>query len=143
MLGSCKLGDVFIFKRSLVIIGCFSLAMTILSEVFAYLLSYAFVGYDAELLALTVSGFRIFSFSFLFMGYAIFASGLFTALNDGVTSAIISFLRTLVFQTAAVLILPLFFDIDGIWASVIVAEFMAMAISAIFVSVKSNRFSDK
>jgi Na+-driven multidrug efflux pump len=101
------------------------------------------VGYDAELLALTVSGFRIFSFSFLFMGYAIFASGLFTALNDGVTSAIISFLRTLVFQTAAVLILPLFFDIDGIWASVIVAEFMAMAISAIFVGAKSYRFSDK
>ncbi len=132
-----------IFGRSLVIIGAFSLAMAILSEAFAYPLSYIFVGYDAELLALTVSGFRIFSFSFLFMGYAIFASGLFTALNDGVTSAIISFLRTLVFQTAAVLVLPLFFDINGIWASVIVAEFMAMAISAIFVFAKSYRFSDK
>ena len=73
-------------------------------------------------------------------GFAIFGSGFFTALNDGVTSAIISFLRTLVFQIAAVLLLPLVYEIDGIWYSIIVAEFMAMALSAVFVVAKREKY---
>lgn len=74
------------------------------------------------------------------MGYAIFGSSFFTALNDGLTSAIISFLRTLVFQIAAVLLLPMIFEIDGIWYSIIVAEFMAMTLSAVFVVVKRKKY---
>lgn len=85
-------------------------------------LAKVFVSYDAALLGLTVSGFRVYALSFLFMGYAIFGSGFFTALNDGVTSAIISFLRTLVFQIASVMVLPLIWGIDGIWYSVVAAE---------------------
>jgi Na+-driven multidrug efflux pump len=88
----------------------------------------------------TVSGFRIFALSFLFMGYAIFGSGFFTALNDGLTSAVISFLRTLVFQVAAVLLLPVLFDIHGIWYSIIVAEGMAMLLVAFFVYIKRNEY---
>lgn len=75
------------------------------------------------------------------MGYAIFGSGFFTALNDGVTSAIISFLRTLVFQIAAVVLLPLIFDINGIWISVVVAEVMAVVISALFMLGKRKKYN--
>lgn len=129
-----------LLKRSVVLIGSFAVCMVIVGEVFAVSLSKIFVGYDAELMGLTVSGFRIFAVSFLFMGYAIFGSSFFTALNDGFTSAIISFLRTLVFQIAAVLLLPMIFEIDGIWYSIIVAEFMAMTLSAVFVVVKRKKY---
>ena len=130
-----------VFTRSLVIIGSLSLAMTLFSELLSVPLSALFVSGDASLMALTVRGFRIFSLAFLFMGFAIFSSCFFTALNDGVTSAIISFLRTLVFQVGAVMLLPLIMDIDGIWLSVAVAELMAVVISAIFLFFKRKRFS--
>jgi Na+-driven multidrug efflux pump len=89
---------------------------------------------------LTVSGFRIFALSFFFMGYAIFGSGFFTALNDGLTSALISFLRTLVFQMAAILILPLIWGIDGIWISIVVAEFMAVVLTVMFLIIKQKKY---
>ena len=94
-------------RKSFVIILASSLVMFILAEVLAKPLSSIFVGYDKELLELTVRGFHIYSFSFLFAGIAIFGSSFFTALNDGAISAIISFLRTLVFQISAVLLFPL------------------------------------
>jgi len=88
-----------------------------------------------------VSGFRIFALSFLFMGYAIFGSGFFTALNDGLTSAIIAFLRTMVFQIAAVVLLPLLWGIDGVWFSVVVAELMAVVFSALFLVRKQKTYN--
>ena len=99
-----------------------------------------FVGYDAELMELTASGFRIFALAFLFMGFAIFSSGFFTALGDGVTSAIISFLRTLIFQCSAVILLPLIWDINGIWASIVVAEVMAVVLSVMFLIIKRKKY---
>lgn len=129
-----------LLKKSLIMIGCFALAMTLSAEILAYPLAKMFVGYDAGLVELTVSGFRIFAISFLFMGFAIFASSFFTALNDGLTSALISFLRTLVFQTGAVIILPLIFEIDGIWYSIVVAEMMAVIFSALFLVLKQNQY---
>ena len=99
-----------------------------------------FVGYDPVLMELTVSGFRIVALSFFFMGYAIFGSGFFTALNDGLTSALISFLRTLVFQMAAILILPLIWGIDGIWISIVVAEFMAVVLTVMFLIIKQKKY---
>lgn len=89
--------------------------MLLLSELLARPLSMLFVGYDDGLLALTLRGFRIFSFSFLFAGVAVFGSSFFTALNDGLTSALISFLRTLVFQIAFAVALPLALGVDGVW----------------------------
>ena len=127
-------------KKSLIIIGISSMGMLALGFVLAEPLSRLFVGRDPQLLAMTVHGFYIFAFSFLFVGYAIFFSGFFTALNDGLTSAIISFLRTLVFQVAAVLLLPLVWDIDGIWASIVVAELMAALVGLIFLFIKRKRF---
>lgn len=129
-----------LLKKSLLIIGCFGIAMVASAELLATPLAKIFVGYNAELMNITVSGFRIFALSFLFMGFAIYGSGFFTALNDGVTSAIISFLRTLVFQTAAVILLPKFLGIDGVWISIVVAEVMAVVFSAIFLITKRKKY---
>lgn len=129
-----------ILKKSLVITGICSLLMFVLSESLASPLSYLFVGYDEGLTALTRQGFIIFSFSFLFAGFAIYGSSFFTALNDGLTSAVISFMRTLVFQIAAVLLLPLLFEVVGIWISLVVAEVMAMALVVFFLILKRKKY---
>lgn len=129
-----------LFKKSLAVIGVFGVAMILIGEIFAVPLAKIFVSYDAELMDFTVYGFRIFTLSFGFMGFAIYASGFFTALNDGVTSAIISFLRTLVFQVSAILILPIFWQIDGVWLSIVAAEFMAVVVSAIFLFAKRKKY---
>ena len=125
-------------KKSSVMIGISALFMLAAAELLAYPLSHVFVGYDEELTKLTIRGFRIMSFSYLFQGFAIYGSSFFTALNDGVTSAIMSFLRTVIFQVAAVLLLPMVFGIDGIWYSIVVAEFVAMAVSVIFLIRKKD-----
>ena len=129
-----------LFRKSIVIVGAFSLCMVVSALVLASPLSHLFVGYDEALLNLTKSGFFVYAFAFLFMGYAIFSSGFFTALNDGVTSAIISFLRTVLFQVTAVLLLPLVLGIDGIWWSIVIAELMAVAVSAVFLWIKRGKY---
>ena len=129
-----------LLKKSLIMVTGFGILMVLSGVAFATPLSRIFVGYDQQLLDLTVAGFRIFALSFLFMGYAIFSSGFFTALGDGVTSAIISFLRTLVFQTAAVLLLPVLLGIGGIWWSIGVAELMAVVFSALFLILKRKKY---
>ena len=122
-----------LLKKSSVIIGAFSVGMLVLSELLAWPLSAVFVGYDEELMELTLRGFQIFSFSFLLAGVPIFGSSFFTALNNGLISAFISFLSTLVCQIAAVLIFPVFLGIDGIWISIVAEEFMAVLITVFFV----------
>ena len=122
-----------LLKKSAVIVGIFSVCMLVLGEVLAKPLSLIFVGYDEGLFDLTLRGFAFFSFSFLFSGVAIFGSSFFTALNNGLVSAIISFLRSLVFQVAAILILPLVWGIDGIWISIVVAELMAALVTMAFL----------
>lgn len=130
-----------LLKKSSVIIGVTSVSMLVLAEILAYPLAKIFVGYDAELMELTLGGFRIFSFSFLFAGMSIFGSSFFTALNNGLISALISFLRALVFQVAAVLILPIFFKINGIWLSVAIAEVMAMIITLVFIVKMKDKYN--
>ena len=122
-----------LLKKSLILLVISSVCMLGLSEGLAYPLSRIFVGYDDALFNLTVRGFVIYSFSFLFAGISIFGSSFFTALNNGLISAAISFLRTLVFQIAAVLLLPLVLGIDGIWLSIVVAEVVACAVSLLFI----------
>ena len=130
-----------LLRKSSVIIIISSVGMVILSECLATPLSLIYVGYDPELLSLTSRAFSIFSFSYLFSGFAIYFSGFFTALNDGLTSAFISFLRTLVFQIAAVLILPLILGIDGIWLSIVIAEFFAVIVGLVFIVVKKKKYN--
>ena len=129
-----------LLKRSLKIIGTFSVVMVIAAEVLARPLTVIFVGYDQGLLELTLRGFIIYSFSFLFSGIAIFGSSFFTALNDGLISALISFLRTLLFQVAAVLIFPLILGIDGIWISIVAAELMAAIVTSLFLVTKRKKY---
>lgn len=129
-----------LLKKSTVIISVCSVAMLVLAELLARPLSLIFVSYDTTLLSITLRGFVIYSFSFLFAGFAIYGSSFFTALNDGLTSAIISFLRTMIFQIAAVLLLPLVLDIDGIWFSVVVAEGLAVVVNLIFLIVKRKKY---
>lgn len=129
-----------LLKKSFILISACGVLMTIAAELTAYPLARLFVSYSDTLTEMTVSGFRIFALSFLFMGYAIFSSGFFTALNDGLTSAIISFLRTLVFQVAAVILLPLVFKLNGIWISVVVAEIAAVALSVTFLIAKRKKY---
>ena len=120
-----------IFRKSLTLIGVFSLTMTLLAEFSSGPLSKIFVGYDPALYEITVRGFRIYSLSFLLCGFNLFGSSLFTALNNGLISAVISFFRTLICQIAAVLLLPLVLELDGIWLSIVVAELGALALTVI------------
>lgn len=129
-----------ILRQSIMMITIFGIGMVLSAQLLAVPLANIFVGYDAELSKLTVSGFRIFSLSFAFMGFGIFASGFFTALNDGVTSAVISFLRSLIFQVIAIIVLPLILGIDGVWISIVVAEFMSVVLGTIFLIVKRKRY---
>lgn len=128
-------------KKSLVIISIFGVSMVALAELLATPVSAMFVGYDAALFEMTVSGFRIFALCFAFMGFGIFISGFFTALGDGLTSAIVAFLRTLVFQTAAILILPELIGVDGIWISVVAAEFMSLILGTVFLVAKKKKYN--
>ena len=130
-----------IFKKSMILVLIASISMIAISFLLARPLSQIFVGYNKELLEMTVNGMKIFSLSYLFMGIAIFGSSFFTALNDGVTSAIISFLRTLVFQLGAVIFLPIILkSVDGIWYSVVVAELMAFILTIICLKIKRKKF---
>lgn len=129
-----------LLRKSLIVISVFSVFMFALALGLARPLSLLFVGYDETLMKMTLHAFFIFSFSFFFSGFAIYGSSFFTALNDGVTSAIISFLRTLVFQIAAVLIFPLIWKLDGIWISIVAAEAMAVVVSAAFLIAKKKKY---
>jgi len=129
-----------LLRRSTVLILISSVVMLAISELSALPLAKIFVGYDTELLGITVHAFKIYALSFLFAGLAIFGSAFFTALNDGLTSALISFLRTLVFQTAAVLIMPLLWGLDGIWYSAVAAEVMAVVATAVFLVAKRKKY---
>lgn len=130
-----------ILKKSIISMLITSIAMVLLGEILARPLGLLFIGYDEGVLSLTVEGFKIFSLHFLFCGMAIFGSGFFTALNNGLISAIISFLRTLVFQIAAVIILPLIFGTNGIWFSIVVAEFMAATLTALFIIANKKKYN--
>ena len=127
-------------KKSLILIAMASALMLGISQALASPLSKIFVGYDKELCALTTRAFRIYTFSFLLCGFNVFGSAFFTALNNGLISAIISFLRTLVFQILAVMLLPLLMDVDGIWLSIVVAEVLSVIVSAAFLFGKRKKY---
>lgn len=126
--------------KSVLLMGGGGVVLTALAMALAQPMAHLFVGYDAGLFALTVHAFRLFAWSFLLAGFNIFTSGFFTALNNGAVSAAISFLRTLVFQSASVLILPVFFGVDGIWWAITVAEVFAFLISGMFLLLKRNKY---
>ncbi len=119
--------------KSVVLMGGWGCGMAVLAELLAAPLGRVFVGYDPDLLAMTVRAFRISSLAFLLVGFNIFSSSFFTALNNGGVSAAISFLRTFVFKLSAVLLLPLVLELDGVWWAEVAAEAAAFALSALFL----------
>ena len=129
-----------LLRKSVVLLSSFALAMTVLALTLARPLSAIFVGYDDGLLEMTVRAFMIYGLSFLVCGFNIFGSSFFTALNNGLISALISFLRTLVFQVSAVLILPLMLGLDGIWWSILVAEGASLALTIFFLAKNKDRY---
>ena len=126
--------------KSLGLIAVASVVMFLLGQTLAAPLSTIFVSYDAALLELTAKAYRLYALCFLFMGFAIYASAFFTALNNGLVSALISFLRTLVFQVAAVIVLPMLFGIDGIWLSVTIGDALTCLVAATLMIALSGRY---
>lgn len=122
-----------LLQKSLRLFGGASVLLTLLAMVLARPLASIFVSYDPELLEMTVHGFRVYSLSFLVMGFTIFSSSFFTALNNGPVSAAISFLRTLLFQVLAILVLPHFFGLDGVWLAIVTAEVMGLFVAIFFL----------
>ncbi len=129
-----------VFKKSLVIMTGFGVVMAALAYLLSAPISKIFVGYDQELYEMTKNAFRLFCFSFVFTGVAIFGSSMFTALGNGAVSAIISFLRTLVFQISCVLILPKFLGINGVWISMLVADLLSALVTAIFFVAMRKKY---
>lgn len=129
-----------VLKKSLKLIFGTGISLFLLAFVSAGLLSKIFVGYDAELYEMTVKGFRLYAVSYLLSGFNIYGSSFFTALNNGVVSALISFLRTVVFEVAAIMILPIFFKLTGIWCAITVAELSSFLITTIFFFALRKRY---
>lgn len=129
-----------IMTKSLLFVSVFAVIMFAAAEVFAPQLSALFVSYDPELLEFTTNAYRIYALAFLIMGLPIYGSAFFTALNNGLVSALIAFLRTLVFECGAVIVLPMIWGIDGIWLSVSVAELCAAVLTVVFMVALRNRY---
>lgn len=130
-----------LFKKSNILIIISQIGLATVAFSFAYPLAKLFVGSEPELLNMTVSAFRFYALSVLFSGFSVFGSAFFTALNNGAVSATISFLRTLLFQIACVLILPIFFGLNGIWYSLFVAEIFAMIVTFAFYIIKRKDYN--
>ena len=129
-----------LLKKSIKLIGITSLIMTIIAEITSKILASIFVSYDIELLNMTANAIRIFSISYLISGFNIFSSSFFTALNNGIVSAAISFLRTLLFQIAMIFILPAIWGVNGIWLAVVFAEILALIVSIIFLYINREKY---
>lgn len=129
-----------LYRKSLIIIGAGSVLLTAVGIIFAAPIAGFFVGYDQELLKLSQRAFVLYSVSFLFCGFNIFGSAFFTALNNGAVSAAISFGRTLLFQVLAIMVLPLFIGIDGVWSAVVASELMALALAVFFFIREKGRY---
>jgi len=130
-----------LFRKSLLVLAVMNVLLFGVTEAFAEVFAGIFVGYDKELFDMSVRGLRIYGSVFLFASFNVFGSAFFTALNDGLNSAVISFARTMVFLVACVLILPLFFGIDGIWLSTAAAELLALAVTVCIGLINRKKYS--
>ena len=139
--GAGKEGELkSLFRKSVTVIGAASVSMVVLAQVLGRPLAMAFVGYNPELLEMTVHGFRIFALSYLFCGMGVYGSGFFTALCNGAVSALISFLRLFLFRGGMVILLPLFLKLDGIWLAVVVADALGALIAVLLIWIYRKRY---
>ena len=129
-----------LFRKSLVLMSAGGILLTLAAELLSAPLVKIFASYDQALFELTCTGFRIYSLAFLMMGVNIWASSFFTALNNGGVSALISFLRTLVFQVAAIIVLPILWEVSGVWLAIVVAEIFALIVSAVCLAALRKKY---
>lgn len=129
-----------VYRKSMLFNTLSGVVMCVLAILLSGVLSKLFASYDPELYEMTKRGFSLYSIAFIFMGINIFSSSFFTALNNGLVSALISFLRTLLFQVVAVLTLPLLLDLDGIWLSIVAAEALALIVSIVFLITGRKKY---
>ncbi len=129
-----------VYRKSMIFNTISGVVMCVLAILLSGVLSKLFASYDLELYEMTKRGFSLYSIAFIFMGINIFSSSFFTALNNGLISALISFLRTLLFQVAAVLLLPLLLGLDGIWLSIVAAEALALIVSVVFLITSKKKY---
>ncbi|MDE5584340.1 MAG: MATE family efflux transporter [Ruminococcus sp.] len=129
-----------IFRKSISVISFTAVAMMLLSQVIANPLAEIFVGYKPQLFDLTIHAFRIYAISYLISGFNIYGSSFFTALNNGFVSAVISFLRTLVFPIIMVIFIPMIFGFNGIWVSIIFSELLALSVTLFFVFRNKSKY---
>lgn len=129
-----------VLNKSVKLLGISAIILTLLSEIFAKPLASIFVSYDMDLFEMTTKAIKIFSISYIISWFNIFASSFFTALNNGLVSAIISFLRTLVFQIAMIYLLPIWWGLNGIWIAVLVAEILSLFVSVGFLIKNKNKY---
>ena len=127
-----------LFKKSVFILAVSGIVMTGIAYTSAYALADVFVGYDQELLKITVHGFQLYSFAFLLYGINVFGSALFTAFNNGLVPGIVSFLHVLAFQVMAIMLLPKYFGLDGIWLAFSTAEFFSLITTVGFITCLWN-----
>lgn len=129
-----------LLKKSLKLLIITSIIMTITAEILSKPLASIFVSYDANLLTMTTNAIRIYAISYIISGINIFTSSFFTALNNGFVSAIISFLRTLLFQIAMIFILPIILGLNGIWFAVVFAEILALIVSIMLLVYNRKKY---
>lgn len=129
-----------LLRKSLALTAVCGAFLTLAAEASAGPLSRIFVGYDAALCAMTTRGFQLYALSFLVVGFNIFGSAFFTALNNGAVSAAISFVRTLVFQLLSIWLLPVWWGLDGVWLAVVAAELLALAVTASLFAANRRRY---
>ena len=128
-------------KKSIILMFTSGFLITIISQLAAAPMLWLFVGYDEELFQMTVEGFRLFALAFLLMGFNIFGSGLFTALNNGPISAAVSLIRIFGFELICLMVLPIYFGLTGIWSSIFVAEILATIVTAGFIIAKQKQYN--
>ena len=129
-----------ILNKSSMIMGVLGILMTLIAVVFAEPFAKIFTDGDKELLMLTVRGMRLYSLCFLICGFNIFVSSFFTALSNGAISLFLSFFRTFVFPVVAVFILPLLWQVDGIWLSIAAADLLGLLLSFACLLWKRKRY---
>ena len=129
-----------VFKKSIKVISITSVILVLVAELIARPISLVFVSYDVALLNMTVRGFRIFAIGFIICGFNIFASAFYTALNNGLVSLLLSLGRTFIFQILAVSILPILFDLDGVWLANVMVESLSIIMSLLFIALMRNKY---
>lgn len=129
-----------LLKKNTTFLAILGTVLTIIAVILAKPISHIFVGYDANLMNITVRAFMICAIPFLYMWFNMYTSSFFTALNDGAVSAAISLMRALLLPVLCITTLPIFFKLDGVWYSLVLSELLGIMVSVFFIIRKRKKY---